>query len=115
MRGREEFLEILEACERTSALLLLSMDSGAQNQAHLAALREQEVEGLSTALPAELRAEDLERLKVILRVGEEVRLRAISEKNAATRSLAALCGGLQLARQLAASQDPRESEVDCMG
>lgn len=115
MREREEFLKTLEACERTSALLLLAMDSGAQNPASLTALRERQVELLSTALPAEICAEDLRRLAVLLKVGDEVRLRALAEKVSATQNLAALCGGLQVARQLAASHDPRESEVDCTG
>lgn len=115
MRGREEFLETLEACERTSAMLLLAMDSGTQKLASLAALRDRQVELLSSALPAELSAEDLERLKILLKVGDEVRLRALAEKVSATQNLASLCGGLQVARQLAASHDPRESEVDCTG
>ncbi len=115
MRRREEFLETLEACERTSALLLLAMESGTHNRASLVALRDRQVEGLSAALPADLTTQDLSRMKVLLKVGDEIRFRAIAEKDAATRSLASLSGGLQVARQLAASHDRRESEVDCEG
>lgn len=115
MRGREKFLETLEACERTSAMLLLAMDSDAQNPASLLALRERQVDSLSSVLPAELRVEDLERLKILLKVGDQMRLLALAGKVSATRNLASLCEERQVARQLASSHRPRESEVDCMG
>ena len=115
VQGREEFLETLEDCERTSALLLLAMESGTHNPASLMALRDHQVECLSTALPAELSAEDLGRLKVLLKVGDQVRLRALAEKVSATQNLASLCGGLRVARQLAATRNPRESAVDFTG
>ena len=115
MRGREEFLETLEACERTSALLLLAMDSGTPRPASLVMLRNQQVERLSAALPAEMTAEDLERLQTLLNVGDQVRLRAAANKLSATQNLASLCRGLQVARQMAPVRDPKKTEIDCLG
>lgn len=115
MRGREEFLDTLEACERTSAMLLLAMDSDAVQPAPLVALRNQQIERLSTTLPVDMNAEDLERLQALLNVGDQVRLRAAANKVSATQNLAALCRGLQVARQLAPARNPRKVGVDCLG
>ncbi len=115
MRGREEFLETLEACERTSALLLLAMDSGNPQPESLVALRNQQIECLSAALPAEMTADDLTRLRALLNVGEQVRLRAVADKLSATQNLTSLCRGMQVARQLAPVPNPRKAGVDCLG
>jgi len=115
MRGREKFLETLEACERTSALLVLAMESGTPRLASLVALRNQQIECLSATLPEEMTAEDLERLQALLNVGDQVRLRAAADKLSATRNLASLCRGLQVARQLAPARDPKKAGIDCLG
>lgn len=115
MRGREEFLETLEACERTSALLLLAMDSGTPRPASLAALRNQQIECLSATLPADMTADDLDRLQTLLNVGDQVRLRAAAAKLSATRNLASLCRGLQVARQMAPARGPKRAGIDCLG
>lgn len=96
-------------------MLLLAVESEAPHAASLVTLRAQQIENLSCALPSQLTAEDIERLKIVLRVGDEVSLRTTAEKVAATRSLASLCRGLQIARQLAPARAAKESEIDCMG
>jgi hypothetical protein len=115
MRGREEFLEILEACERTSALLLLAMESGTPRPASLVALRNRQIEGLSATLPADMNADDLGRLRTLLNVGDQIRAHAAAAKLSATRNLASLCRGLQVARQMAPVRDPQKTEIDCLG
>jgi|GEM_PF-2789354 len=115
MGGREEYQETLEACERTSAMLLLALESGAANLAPLIALRQRQVESLSATLPAELTTGDLGRLHALLDVGDQVRARVAAERLSATQSLGSLCRELQVARQLATVRKPREVEIDCLG
>lgn len=115
MPGRDEFLQSLEACERASALLLLAMESGLPDPAGLAKRRTEQIELLSRSLPAEMRAEDFERLKIVFRVGEEARSRTVSERLSATRNIAALQRGLQVARQFSITQIPRKSHCDLKG
>ena len=115
MGKREEFLEALEACERTSASLLVAMESCAADPVSLATLRERQVETLCTVLPAALSADELNRLKAVVQAGEQVRLRALAEKFSATQDLASLSARLQVTRQLAATDVHRESGVDCLG
>lgn len=115
MPGRDEFLQALESCERASALLLLALESGQPDPAGLATRRAEQIELLSRSLPAEMRAEDFERLKVVFRVGEEARSRALSERLSATRNISALQRGLQVARQFSVTQIPRKSRCDFKG
>jgi hypothetical protein len=115
MPGRDDFLQTLEACERTSALLLLALESGQPDPAGLAKRRSEEIELLSRALPAEIRAEDFERLKNVFRVGEEARSHTLNERLAATRNIAALQRGLQVARQLSVTTGPRKPQFDFKG
>ncbi len=115
MSSREDFIETLEACERTSAMLLLTIESAAPQAASLVTLRAQQIENLSSALPSQLTVEDIERLKILLRVGDEVSLRATAEKVAATRSLASLSRGLQIARQIAPARAAEAPQTDYLG
>jgi hypothetical protein len=115
MPGRDDFLQALEACERASALLLLAMESGQPDPAGLATRRTEQIELLSRSLPAEMRAEEFERLKIVFRVGEEARSRALSERLSATRNISALQRGLQVARQFSVTQIPRKSQCDFKG
>ena len=115
MPGRDEFLQALEACERASALLLLAMESGQPDPAGLARRRNEQIELLGRALPAEMRAEDFDRLKGIFRVGEEARSRALAERMSATRNMTALQRGLHAARQFAVAQAPRKPRCNVQG
>ena len=115
MPGRDELLQALEACERASALLLLGMESGQPDPADLARRRNEQIELLGRSLPAEMRAEDFDRLKSIFRVGEEARSRALAERLSATRNISALQRGLQVARQFSVTQIPRKSHCDLKG
>ena len=115
MPGRDDFLQALESCERASALLLLAMESGQPDPAGVARRRTEQIELLSNSLPAELRAEDFERLKVVFRVGEEARSRTLSERLSATRNIAALQRGVHVARQFSITQIPRKSQFDFKG
>ena len=115
MAGKEEFLLALDACERTSAELLRALDLGTPNPAALVARRKEQIERLSAVLPAELRAGELERLKILFNVGQEAWLSTVAAKAAATRNLASLQRALHVARQLAATRSPRSSGVDCTG
>jgi hypothetical protein len=62
-----------------------------------------------------MRAEEFERLKIVFRVGEEARSRALSDRLSATRNLSALHRGLQVARQFSVTQIPRKSQCDFKG
>ena len=115
MPGRAEFLLALEACERTSALLLLALESGQPDPSGLAKRRNEQLEMLGRALPAEMRAEDFDRLKRIFRVGEEARSRALAERLSATRNMAALQRGLHAARQFSPTPIPRKAQCDLKG
>lgn len=115
MPGRDEFLQALESCERASALLLLALESGQPDPTGLAKRRNEQIELLGRSLPAEMRAEDFERLKNVFRVGEEARSRTLTDRLAATRNMAALQRGLQVARQLSVSPIPRKPQFDFKG
>jgi hypothetical protein len=115
MPGRDDFLQALEACERASALLLLAMESGQPDPAGQARRRTEQIELLSRSLPAEMRAEEFERLKIVFRVGEEARSRALSERLSATRNIAALQSGLHVARRFSVTQVPRKPQFDFKG
>jgi hypothetical protein len=115
MAGRDEFLVALGSCEQTSAELLLVLEAGSPDPAALAASRLELIERLAAVLPTELCTGDLERLKAVLNVGQEVWLKALAEKLSATRALTSLQRALQVARQLAAARTPRQSGVDCTG
>ena len=115
MTGRDEFLKALGSCERTSARLSLALDERAPDAAGLAALRRYEIECLATVLPAQLCLGDLERLKSVLNVGQEVWLKVLAEKMAATRNLVSLRRALQVTCQLSATRAPRRSVLDCLG
>jgi len=115
MPGQGGFLLTLETCEKTSAALLRALDSGTPDAAALVARRDEQIERLSAILPAELHASELERLKALLNVGQEARLRTLATKMSATRNLVSLRRALQVARQLAATRDPRPPGVDCTG
>lgn len=115
MTERDEFLEALNSCELTSAQLLRALDAHSPDSAALVALRGDQAERLATVLPAELGPGDLERLKAVFNVGQEVWLKALTEKLAATRNLASLRRALEVARQLAATRAPRQSAIDCVG
>jgi hypothetical protein len=115
MPGRDDFLQALEACERASALLLLAMESGTPDPAGVATRRTEQIELLSRSLPAEMRAEEFERLKIVFRVGEKARSRALSDRLSATRNISALQRGLQLARQFSVTLIPRKSQLDFKG
>ena len=115
MPGHDGFLPTLEACEKTSAALLRALESGTSGAAALVARRDEQIERLSAILPAELHAGELERLKALLSVGQEARLRTLATKMSATRNLVSLRRSLQIARQLAATRDPRQPAVDCTG
>ncbi len=115
MTGRDEFLQALGSCERTSARLSIALDKHSSDSAALVALRRYEIECLATVLPSQLCPGDLERLKSVLNVGQEVWLKVLAEKMAATRNLASLRQALQVARQLSATRAPRRSVIDCIG
>jgi len=115
MPGRDDFLQALEACERASALLLLALESGKPDPSGLAKRRNEQIELLGRALPAEMRTEDFDRLKGIFRVGEEARSRALAERLSATRNMSALQRGLHAARQLSIGQEPRRTQCDVKG
>ena len=115
MPGREDFLLALESCERASALLLLAMESGQPDPAALAKRRNEQIEELGRALPAELHIEDFERLKNVFRVGEEARTHTLTERLSATRNIAALQRNLQMARHLSAGQTPHKTQCDVRG
>lgn len=115
MPGRDEFLLTLGACEKTSAALLQALGSGTSEAAALAARRDEQIERLSAILPTELGAGELERLKTLLNIGQEAHLSALAAKMSATRNLVALRRALQVARQLAATRNPRQPGVDCTG
>jgi hypothetical protein len=115
MPGQDGFLLTLEACEKTSADLLRALESGTSDAVALAARRDEQVERLSAILPAELRAGELERLKALFNVGQEARLRTLASKVSATRNLVSLRCALHVARQLAATRNPRPPGVDCTG
>src|SRR5208283_2751301 len=105
MPGRDEFLQALESCERASALLLLALESGQPDPAGLAKRRNEQIDLLSRSLPAEMRAEEFERLKSVFRVGEEAR----------SRNIADLQRGLQVARQFSVTPVARKSQFDFKG
>jgi hypothetical protein len=115
LSGRDQFLTALGACEQTSAALLSALESGTSDPAALANRRLEQIEWLTSNLPGELCVGDLERLKLVLNVGQEVWLKALAEKLSATRTLASLQRALQVARQLAATRAPRQSGIDCTG
>jgi hypothetical protein len=112
---KDEFLQALDACERTSSELRRALDLGTPNSTALVALRYEQIERLSDILPAELRSGELERLKILFNVGQEAWLSAVAAKVAATRSLASLQQALQVTRRLAATRNPGPSGVDCTG
>jgi len=113
--GRDEFLLALDDCEKTSSALLHALDSGTSEAAALVARRDEQIERLSAVRPAELRAGELERLKMLLDVGQAAQQRALADKVSATRNLVSLRKALQVARQLAATRNPRQPGVDCTG
>ena len=113
--GRNEFLLALDDCEKTSAALLHTLDSGTSEAAALVARRDEQIERLSAIWPAELHAGELERLKMLLEVGQAAQQRVLAAKMFATRNLVSLRKALQVARQLAATRDPRQPGVDCAG
>lgn len=115
MPEREAFLLALDACEKTSARLLLALGSGTPEAATLAACRDEQIGRLSAILPAEICAGDLERLKWLLSVGQEAHSIALAARTSATRNLTSLRRDLQVTRQLAATRDPRQPGIDCMG
>ncbi len=115
MPGRDEFLQALESCERASALLLLALESGQPDPAGLARRRNEQIDLLSRSLPAEMRTEDFERLKGVFRVGEEARSRTIADRLSATRNIAALQRGLQVARHFSVTPAARKSQFDFKG
>ncbi len=115
MPARDEFLIALAACEQTSTALLSAVEAGAPDSTGLAERRSGQIEVLTALLPAELGAGDMERLKLVLNVGQEVWLKALAEKLSATRALASLQRALQVARQLGTASAPRTSGVDCTG
>lgn len=113
--GRSEFLAALDACEQTSAALLLALESSPPEVATIMTRRREQIERLTAILPVEAGAGDLERLKMVLNVGQEAWLKVLAEKLSATRSLASLQRALQVAHQLEATRTPRQLGVDCTG
>lgn len=114
MNSRQEFVEALDACERTSAMLLLAAETGTHDPQALMALRERQIETLSENLPSDLTEEDLKRLNALLKIGDSVRFQLAAAKASASRNLAALCGELQIAREMAPAA-ACGSTLDCKG
>ncbi len=94
---------------------MLALDTSTPETTALVARRNEQIERLTAILPADVSASDLERLKVVLNVGQEARLKILTEKLSATRSLASLQRALQVAHQLGATRTPRPSDIDCIG
>jgi hypothetical protein len=115
MAGRDEFVQALEACEQTSAALLVALDSDMSDPTALVARRSEQIQRLAANLPEELRAGELDRLRILLNVGQQSCMKTIEMKVSAIRNLASLQRALQVARQLAATSTPRSSEIDCIG
>jgi hypothetical protein len=114
MNSRQEFVDALDACERTSAMLLLATETGGQDPEALMALRERQIEALSETLPPDLTDEDIKRLNALLKIGDSIRFQLDAAKASASRNLAALCGELHLAREMAPAA-ACGSALDCKG
>jgi hypothetical protein len=113
--ARDEFLLTLDACEKASGALLQALESDSPDCAALGTRRDELISHLSATLPADLRSGEAERLRGLLRMGDEACARAAAAKTSATGRLASLQRATRVARQLAATRSPGLSGVDYTG
>jgi hypothetical protein len=109
------FLEKLEACERTGALLLLAMESGTPDPLKVLDQRKSLIDELSALLPTDLSRDELQRLQALLETGEQARTLALRRRLEATSNLATLQQSLRLARQLSPPRAPRQHTLKLEG
>lgn len=110
-----QFLEKLEACERTGALLLLAMESGTPDPLKVLDQRKALIDELSALLPTDLDRGELQRLHTLLETGEQARTLALRRRLEAANNLATLQQSLRLARQLAPPRAQREHALKIEG